>query len=160
MPVDADIQSEADIEDQGIALDYLLAVLEDSRNPLNIVILDACRSNPFAQSLRSAQIGLAEVKAPSGTLIAYATAPDSVANDGDGSHSPYTEELLNQLRAPNVLVETVFRRAAEQVAKRTHGKQDPWVLSNVKGDFYFSGGPANTNKNASILITKLNQSSR
>ena len=103
-------------------MNYLLNLLDDAQNALNIVILDACRNNPFARSFRSAQEGLAQVRAPTGTLIAYATAPDSVASDGGGgTNSPYTEELVQQMRVPGVLVETVFRRVTEQVSSRTRG---------------------------------------
>ncbi|HXI24875.1 MAG TPA: caspase family protein [Pyrinomonadaceae bacterium] len=155
IPVDADIQAEPDIADQGVPVDYLLTLLDEARNGLNVVILDACRNNPFAHSLRTSQSGLAETTAPSGTLIAYATAPNQVAYDGDGPNSSYAEELLKQLPVPGVLIETVFRRVAQQVAARTKGKQDPWILSNVKGDFYFVAGPSVNEGNSSILITKL-----
>lgn len=140
IPVDADIQAEADLEDQAVDVNYLLRFLDDAENALNIVILDACRNNPFTRSFRSAQEGLAQVRAPTGTLIAYATAPDSAAADGVGANSPYTQELMKQLRVSGVLVETVFRRVTEQVSSRTNGKQEPWFSANVKGDFYFSGG--------------------
>ena len=142
IPVDADIQAEADLEDQAVDLNYLLNFLDDAQNSLNIVILDACRNNPFARSFRSAQGGLAQVRAPSGTLIAYATAPDSTAADGDTANSPYAEELMKQLPVPGVLIETMFRRVAEQVSSRTSGKQEPWFSANVKGDFYFNPGTA------------------
>lgn len=114
--------------------------MDDAQNALNIVILDACRNNPFARSFRSTQGGLAQVRAPTGTLIAYATAPDNTADDGGGSNSPYTDELTKQLRVPGVLVETMFRRVAERVSARTGGKQEPWFSANVKGDFFFNLG--------------------
>ena len=120
----------------------------NEQNPLNIVILDACRSNPFPRSHRSDQGGLAQVSAPTGTLIAYATAPDSTANDGDGANSPYTEELIKQMRIPGVLVETdAPPRRRTSISARTVGKQEPWFNANIKGDFYFStasGTTANT----------------
>src|SRR5436853_968756 len=113
--------------------------MDDAQNALNIVVLDACRNNPFARSFRSAESGLAQVKAPTGTLIAYATAPDSIAADGTGTNSPYSQELVKQMRTPGVLVETMFRRVTEQVSTRTNGKQEPWFSANVKGDFYLKG---------------------
>lgn len=137
IPVDADIQTEADVEDQAVDLNYILSLMDGAQSALNIVILDACRNNPFGRSFRSTQDGLAQVKAPSGTLIAYATAPDSIAADGSGVNSPYTEELVKQLHIPGVLVETMFRRVTEQVSQRSGGKQEPWFSTNVKGDFYF-----------------------
>ena len=141
IPIDADIQAEADLEDQAVDANYLLSLLDDAQNALNIVILDACRNNPFTRSFRSAHEGLAQVKIPTGTLIAYATAPDSIAADGGGANSPYTEELMKQMRVPGVLVETMFRRVTERVSLRTSGKQEPWFSANLKGDFYFSGTP-------------------
>jgi len=149
VPVDADIQTEADLEDVAVDLEYVLNLMGDAQNALNIVILDACRNNPFARSFRSAQEGLAQVRAPSGTLIAYATAPDSIAADGSGANSPYTEELIKQMRASAVLVETMFRRVTEGVSARTDGKQEPWFSANVKGDFYFSGA-----SNLDLIIEK------
>jgi Caspase domain len=139
IPVDADIQTEADLEDVGVDVNYVLNTMDDAQNALNIAILDACRNNPFARSFRSAQEGLAQVKAPTGTLIAYATAPDSVAADGGGANSPYVEELTRQIQVPGVLLETMFRRVAEQVSSRSGGRQEPWYSANVKGDFFFSG---------------------
>lgn len=139
VPVDADIQTEADLEDVAVDLNYVLSLMDDAQNALNIVVLDACRNNPFARSFRSAQGGLAQVKAPTGTLIAYATAPDSIASDGTGTNSPYSQELVKEMQASGVLVETMFRRVTEQVSARTNGKQEPWFSANVKGDFYFNG---------------------
>ena len=144
VPVEADIQTEADLEDAAVDLNYVLSLMDDAQSALNIVILDACRNNPFARSFRSTQEGLAQVKAPTGTLIAYATAPDSIAADGAGTNSPYSLELVKQMQTSGVLVETMFRRVTEQVSVRTNGKQEPWFAANVKGDFYFSGGPLNS----------------
>lgn len=142
IPVDADIQAEADLEDQAVDANYVLNFMDDAQSSLNIVILDACRNNPFMRSFRSMQEGLAQVRAPTGTLIAYATAPDSLATDGVGVNSPYTEELIKEIRVPGVLVETMFRRVTEQVSSRTMGRQEPWFSANVKGDFYFNGAHA------------------
>ncbi len=139
IPIEADIQTESDLEDQAVDINYLLSLMDEAQNSLNVVILDACRNNPFVRSFRSTQGGLAQVKAPTGTLIAYATAPDSIAGDGVGTNSPYTEELLKQMRTPGVLIETMFRRVTEQVSSRTGGQQEPWFSANIKGDFYFRG---------------------
>ena len=144
LPIDADIQTEADLEDAAVDLNYVLSLMDDAQNALNIVVLDACRNNPFARSFRSAQDGLAQVRAPTGTLIAYATAPDSIAADGTGSNSPYTEELIQQMQASGVLIETMFRRVTEKVSARTKGRQEPWFSANVKGDFYFKSPSGNT----------------
>jgi hypothetical protein len=149
IPVDADIQTEADLEDTAVNLNYVLDNMDDAQNALNIAILDACRNNSFARSFRSAEEGLAQVKAPTGTLIAYATAPDSVAADGDGANSPYTEELARQMQVAGVFLETMFRRLTERVSARTGGRQEPWFAANVKGDFYF-GGSSNIADSAAL----------
>ena len=86
IPIDADIQSEAEVEDAGVDASLVLNYMDDAQNGLNIVILDACRNNPFSRSFRSASTGLAQVDAPTGTLIAYATAPGRVASDGTGQN--------------------------------------------------------------------------
>jgi formylglycine-generating enzyme required for sulfatase activity len=144
IPIDAEIQTEADLEDAAVELNYVLGMMDDAQNALNIVILDACRNNPFTRSFRSTQDGLAQVKAPTGTLIAYATSPDATAADGGGANSPYTEELTKQMSISGVLLETMFRRVTEQVSSRTGGRQEPWYSNNAKGEFYFSRGPANS----------------
>jgi hypothetical protein len=147
IPVDADIQTEADLEDAAVDLNYVLTTVGDAESGLNITILDACRNNPLKRSFRSTQEGLAQVIAPTGTLIAYATAPNSVATDGEGENSPYTEELTRQMERPGILIETMFRRVAEQVSARTSGGQEPWYSANVKGDFYFAGRQPNVGSN-------------
>jgi len=150
VPVDAEIQTEADLEDVAVDVNYVLNMMDDAQNALNIVILDACRNNPFARSFRSAEEGLAQVKAPTGTLIAYATAPDSIAADGGGANSPYAEELTKQIQVSGVLLETMFRRVAEQVSSRSGGRQEPWFSANVKGDFYFTNTTSLSNTPAKI----------
>jgi len=103
VPVDAKIESEEEVEYEGMHVGFVLAQMDSASNPMNIVILDACRNNPFARSFRSASRGLASMNAPSGTLIAYATAPGAVASDGQARNGLYTQELLSNSRfAPNI----------------------------------------------------------
>ncbi|HXI23077.1 MAG TPA: caspase family protein, partial [Pyrinomonadaceae bacterium] len=148
IPVDADIQNEADLEDVGVDVNYVLNMMAVAQSSLNILILDACRNNPFTRSFRSAQGGLAHVDAPSGTLIAYATAPNSTAADGDSTNSPYTEELTKQMQIPGVVLETAFRRVTERVSTRTAGRQEPWTSDNHKGEFYFKSSANSSTANA------------
>src|SRR2546423_9420320 len=110
-----------------------------NRNRLNIVVLDACRNNPFekAWSRSSAAGGLAQVDAPTGTLIAYATAPGRVASDGIGQNGLYTSELLKQMRVPGITVNDVFMRVRSEVMRQTGKKQVPWEASSLVGAFYF-----------------------
>ncbi len=141
VPVDAAINSEAEVEVESVDVASVLARMETARNRVNLVILDACRDNPFARSFRSAARGLAAIDAPSGTLIAYATAPGRVARDGEGANGLYTGELLKTLQAPGLRVEEVFKRVRQSVLERSAGDQVPWESSSLVGDFLFTDRP-------------------
>jgi Caspase domain len=147
-PVDADIQSEAEVEDSGVDLALVLNVMDEAQNGLNVVILDACRNNPFARSFRSASEGLAQVDAPTGTLIAYATAPGRVAADGTGQNGLYTSELLKAMQIPGLSALEVFMRVRGEVMKQTGNNQVPWEASSLVGGFYFSGRSRNASSAA------------
>jgi len=134
VPVDARIQEEAATRVAAVDVDLLLEQLSAARNRVNIVILDACRNNPFEQKLRGGSQGLAAVDAARGTLVAYATSPGSVAIDGQGQHGLYTEELLKALRQPGLKIEEVFKRVRIQVTQRSKGSQTPWESSSLTGD--------------------------
>ena len=138
IPVDADIQSETDVEDQGVDANLVLGLMDEAGNGLNVVILDACRNNPFARSFRSASNGLAQVDAPTGTLIAYATAPGRVARDGAGRNGTYTAELLNQMRVLGLPIEELLKHVRANVKQQTNGDQVPWESSSLIGDFYLN----------------------
>lgn len=137
IPVGARIEHEKQVEYEGVDMGAMLAEMDHARNRMNIVILDACRDNPFARSFRSAAQGLASVNAPSGTLIAYATAPGSVANDGPSTHGVYTGELVKVIQKPGLRIEDVFKNVRSAVREATQGKQIPWESSSLEGDFYF-----------------------
>ena len=139
IPVGALIADENDVDIEGVRASSLLNTLDDANAALNIVILDACRNNPFQSSSRSAQRGLAKMDAPTGTLLAYSTAPGQVAEDGSGSNSAYTKALSLAIRAPGAKVEEVFKRVRIEVMTRTLDQQVPWESSSLTGDFYFSG---------------------
>jgi hypothetical protein len=139
IPVDAEIQSEAEVEDSAVDASLVLNYMDDAQNGLNIVILDACRNNPFSRSFRSASDGLAQVDAPTGTLIAYATAPGRVASDGAGQNGLYTSELLKQMRVPGLSATEMFMRVRGEVMRQTGNKQVPWEASSLVGTFYFGG---------------------
>ncbi len=143
-PVDADIQSEAEVEDSGVDLSLVLNLMDEAQNGLNLVILDACRNNPFARSFRSASEGLAQVDAPTGTLIAYATAPGRVAADGTKQNGLYTSELLKAMQLPGLSALEVFMRVRAEVMKQTSNNQVPWEASSLVGAFYFNGSTKNT----------------
>jgi uncharacterized caspase-like protein len=137
IPVGADIQREDEVEYQAVDADRVLSKMESAKNGLNIVILDACRNNPFARSFRSSKNGLAEMNAPTGTLIAFATAPGSVAADGDGDQGLYAKHLLPAIREPGLQIERLFKQVRIAVTKDTGDRQVPWESSSLKGDFYF-----------------------
>jgi hypothetical protein len=158
IPVEADIQSEAEVEDAGVDVNLVLNYMDDAQNSLNIVILDACRNNPFGRSFRSASNGLAQVDAPTGTLIAYATAPGRVASDGTGQNGLYTAALLKQMRVPGLSVTETFMHVRAEVMKQTANKQVPWEASSLVGAFYFSAPPkdgASPPVNAAANETKI-----
>ena len=115
----------------------VLAQMEVAGNNMNIIILDACRNNPFARSFRSSKRGLAKMDAPTGSIIAYATAPGSVAADGVGRNGLYTSRLLVHMNQPNLKVEEVFKKVRIDVVKESVNKQVPWESSSLIGDFYF-----------------------
>lgn len=142
IPVDAVIEREADVDVEGFAADSILSAIEYSETALNIVILDACRNNPFARSFRSGTKGLARMDAPRGTLLAYATAPGDVAADGAGTNSPYTSALVSQMSRPGLSVEQLFKTVRVSVMQETGERQVPWESSSLTGEFYFGGEAA------------------
>jgi uncharacterized caspase-like protein len=139
IPTTAHIDREADVEIEAVSADWVIEEMRYARNSLNIVILDACRNNPFSRGMRSAERGLATMEAPAGILIAYSTAPGSVAADGSGRNSPYTQALAQAMREVRAPVEQVFKRVRVSVMGTTEGKQVPWEASSLTGDFYFAG---------------------
>ena len=140
LPVDAHIRSPADIAAQGVDVGLLLESLGRARNPLNLVILDACRNNPFGSDFRIDDRGLSQLDAPPGTLLAYATAPGNTADDGEGAHGLYTENLLKEMKVPGAPVEDVFKRVRLAVRRSSEGSQIPWESTSLEGDFSFIGG--------------------
>ncbi|MCB1958692.1 MAG: caspase family protein, partial [Rhodocyclaceae bacterium] len=141
VPVNARIDSEDEIDLEGINVNDFLQVMNSANSKINIVILDACRNNPFARSFRAVSRGLAPVDAPKGTLIAYATAPGDVALDGTGNNSPYTLALTQAIRqGQGATVESVFKATRRDVLAATGDRQVPWETSSVTGDFYFTPG--------------------
>jgi len=139
IPVDAHIQSEAAVRVEAVDVDGVLDQLTIS--PLNIVILDACRNNPFERRFRSVGGGLAQMDAPKGSLIAYATAPGKTAADGDNRNGLYTQELLKHIQTPGLPLETVFKRVRIGVMTASGEAQTPWETSSLTGDFFFRPAP-------------------
>ena len=136
IPVDADIRAEDEVAFDSIDAQAVLEKMETARNRVNLVILDACRDNPFART-RSMAAGLATMNAPSGSLVAYATAPGSVASDGDGSNGLYTQHLAAAMRMPGLPVEEVFKQVRTAVRRASQGQQTPWENTALEGQFFF-----------------------
>lgn len=137
IPVGSQIEREDEVAYAAIDAQAVLDKMEAAGNGTNIMILDACRNNPFARSFRSGQAGLAQMDAPVGTLVAFATSPGSVASDGDGQNGLYTRHLLEAMRQPGLKVEDVFKRVRAGVRRDSQGKQIPWESTSLEGDFYF-----------------------
>lgn len=137
VPVGSDIQREDEVEDQAVDARLVLEKMASAKNPLNIVILDACRNNPFVSSFRSATVGLAAMDAPAGTLVAFSTAPGQVAADGSGDNGLYTKHLVSYMREQGLKVEDVFKRVRAAVRQESAGKQTPWENTSLETDFYF-----------------------
>jgi formylglycine-generating enzyme required for sulfatase activity len=143
VPVSAEIESEADLEDQSVDAALVLSHMANASNRVNLVVLDACRNNPFARSFRAVSSGLAQMDASRGTLVAFATAPGEVARDGDGRNGVYTKHLLQNIVTPGVPVEIMFKRVRDGVARETNNKQIPWESTSLQGaDFFFVGAGA------------------
>jgi len=141
LPVDANIEIEQDIRLESLPLAKVLGRMEAAGNAANIIILDACRNDPFSRGWRSQTKGLASVDAAEGVLIAYATAPGEVAFDGEGRNGTFTEALLQNLRAPGQAVELMLKNVRRAVKDATDDRQIPWTASSLVGDFSFSPAP-------------------
>ena len=139
VPIGADIKAEFDVEHEAVSAGWILGAMEYAGNGLNVVILDACRNNPYSRRFRGAP-GLAALASPSakGALIAYATSPGSVAADGAGRNGLYTKHLLRYMQAPGLSVEEMFKKVRIAVAQESGGEQTPWELSSLTGDFSFT----------------------
>jgi hypothetical protein len=141
VPVDASIEREDEVAYNSVDANQVLDKMEAAGNRLNIVILDACRNNPFARSFRSASAGLAQMEAPVGTFVAFATAPGSVASDGQGKNGLYTQHLLRAMLRPGVKIEDVFKDVRAGVRRDSQGRQVPWENTSLEGDFVFVPRP-------------------
>ena len=135
--IDSDTKLEDNVPQQSLHLGRLLEIMEEAKAGINLVLLDACRDNPYARRFRNFSRGLAKVETASGTLIHYATKPGSVASDGDGVNGTYTEALLAQINEPGLTVEQVLKRVTNRVVTQTQGDQEPWIEGSLRGEFYF-----------------------
>jgi uncharacterized caspase-like protein len=151
MPVGAEIQREDEVPYKAIDVQQVLDKMETAKNRINLVVLDACRDNPFARSSRSGAGGLSQVDAPIGSLIAFATAPGSVASDGRNANGLYTQHLLANIERPGTSIEEVFKRVRLGVRLDSNGTQVPWESTSLEGDFYFFPAAAVARNTAPVL---------
>lgn len=135
VPVDAKIQGEADIAKEAVRLADVMSALAAVPSKMRIVILDACRNNPFATAKQTR--GLAIVDAPTGSIVAYSTAPGTEATDGAGAHSPYTAAFIEVAQQPRLQIEQLFKQVRLRVHEATKGQQTPWESSSLTSDFWF-----------------------
>ena len=136
LPIDAVIDRVDDVAKQSVDVARLMEGLTKAANPMNIIILDACRENPFPQAKQAAK-GLSQMDAPTHTILAYATSPGNVASDGDGVNGLYTENLLREMKVPEAKIEDVFKRVRLGVRRKTNGAQIPWESTSLEDDFWF-----------------------
>lgn len=137
IPVDAEIDKLEDMKTKTVDLSSLLGGISKAANPMNVIILDACRDNPFGTRVPTEQKGLSQFDAPPGSLIAYATAPGNTAADGNGSNGLFTENLLREIRVPDAKIEDVLKRVRLGVRRSSQGAQIPWETTSLEEDFYF-----------------------
>jgi formylglycine-generating enzyme required for sulfatase activity len=137
IPIGSGITSEADVKYKAVNAGQILSQMDQANNGFNLVILDACRNNPFGRSFRSVSRGLARMDAPSGSLIFYATKPGQVAQDGAGRNGVFTEQLLKSMN-DNLKIEDIFKDVAVKVSNKTNKEQEPWMEGVLYGNFYFN----------------------
>jgi len=142
IPIDADIELKAEVAEECISAASVLKVMEYSNNRINVIILDACRNNPFRSFSRSDEKGITRMDPPAGakqgSIIAFATAPGAVASDGETRNGLYTSKLLKYINTPGLTLEEVFKKARIDVLNESAGLQTPWENNSLTGDFFFT----------------------
>ena len=146
IPIEAQLKNEEEIEFDCVAADRVLAFMDVAATKVNLIVLDACRNNPFGRSWQRSVGGggLAMMDAPKGSLIAYATSPGHTASDGESSNGLYTSALLKFMRNPGLTIEQVFKQVRNEVSDKSGGAQIPWETTSLTGeDFYLGKGAKN-----------------
>jgi hypothetical protein len=134
IPLYADISEKPDVEDEAVSVNWIIDRMEYAKNRLNIVVLDACRNNPFG---RGGGGGLAPINDAKGMYIAFATAPGKTASDGSGRNGLFTKYLIKNLQTPNLTLNEVFDKTRKDVYRYSYERQLPWTMTSVIGEFYF-----------------------
>jgi len=143
IPVDARLETDRDAQFEAVALEQVLGAVEGAKK-LRLVVLDACRDNPFAQRMkrtvasRSIGRGLARVEPEGGTLVAYAAKHGEIALDGEGTNSPFVTALLKHMPTPGVEINKLFRLVRDDVMTATGRRQEPFIYGSLPAeDFFF-----------------------
>src|ERR1700742_1954405 len=140
IPVDAQIWTEADVRRDGFSLEMILGEINSRGAGVKIALIDASRRNPFERRFRSFSAGLAPVIAPNGTLVMYSAALSSVISDNGGDHSLFVQELLKEIRVPELMAEETLNRTRVGVTRASRSEQVPWISSSLAEDFSFIPG--------------------
>src|SRR5580692_10074475 len=142
IPVDAQIWTEPDVRRDGFSLEMVLGEINNRGAGVKIALIDASRRNPFERRFRSFSAGLAPVIAPNGTLVMYSAALSSVISDNGGDHSLFVQELLKEIRVPDLMAEETLNRTRVGVTRASRQEQVPWISSSLAEDFSFVSGPS------------------
>jgi Caspase domain/Tetratricopeptide repeat len=140
IPVDAQIWTEPDVRRDGFSLETVLGEINSRGAGVKIALIDASRRNPFERRFRSFSAGLAPVIAPNGTLVMYSAALSSVISDNGGDHSLFVQELLKEIRVPDLMAEETLNRTRVGVTRASRSEQVPWISSSLAEDFSFIPG--------------------
>ncbi|HET7888590.1 MAG TPA: caspase family protein [Bradyrhizobium sp.] len=140
IPVDAQIWTEADVRRDGISLETVLGEFNNRGAGVKIALIDASRRNPYERRFRSFSAGLAPVIAPNGSLVMYSAALSSVMSDNGGDHSLFVQELLKEIRVPDLMAEETLNRTRVGVTRASRSEQVPWISSSLAEDFSFIPG--------------------
>jgi len=140
IPVDAQIWTEPDVRRDGLSLETVLGEINNRGAGVKIALIDASRRNPFERRFRSFSAGLAPVIAPNGTLVMYSAALSSVISDNGGDHSLFVQELLKEIRVPDLMAEETLNRTRVGVTRASRSEQVPWISSSLAEDFSFIPG--------------------
>jgi uncharacterized caspase-like protein len=140
IPVDANLKNERTVEYDCVHVDRILSHMESAKTSVNLLILDACRNNPFERNWgrELGQRGFAVMDAPKGSLIAYSTSPGKTASDGEGRNGLYTGELISEIKSVNVTITQLFQKVRKSVMEKSKDEQVPWESTSLTADFYFN----------------------
>jgi hypothetical protein len=155
IPVDAQIWTEADVRRDGFSLETVLGEVNSRGAGVKIALVDASRRNPFERRFRSFSAGLAPVIAPNGTLVMYSAALSSVVSDNGGDHSLFVQELLKEIRVPDLMAEETLNRTRVGVTRASRQEQVPWISSSLAEDFSFIPGSGGGRPSTSGPVTTL-----